>query len=92
MTFIRKHNYRLSSICTIPDGDIPISEGLAIETVCADGETWYVICFVKWDECESDCYIDCVGDRLLKVEHGEWELVKELIRAAESLVSIANKE
>lgn len=83
--------YRICKIYNLFEGEREDKYGLAIEKYNSMGGHWYVICFVKWDEHEGDCMIDCIGDRLLEVSPEDWGEVTSLIRTAEDRVRMANQ-
>lgn len=99
MIYIEKENYRIASMCKLDVDDVGtriinvgMEDGLAIEKRCEDKTSWYIICYIIFDEHTGTYCMDCIGNRLTDVPACDWEIVKELIFAAGALVTIANKE
>ena len=86
-----KGNYRLEYIYHIQRGELPASEGLAVEKRADDG-TYYVITFIRYDSKEKSAYFDVVSKRLINVEETEWPDVLELMKIGTRIVepNIAN--
>lgn len=91
MTYLQTQNYRIENITKIPEVVMPASYGLGIEKKCADRDSWYVVCFVKYNEKEGTCYIESVDTRIIDVDCEDFDDVKRLISCAEKIVSTANE-
>lgn len=87
---MRFNNFRITNIYNIVTGNMPIKEGLAIEKKCSDGDSYYVIGFVKWVKNDVE-YEDC-GFRIFDLDLNEFKKYKELVEIAIKLVRTANDE
>lgn len=96
MTVINEENYRIAKIVKIDPKSkkgyklLKTKEGLAIEKRC-DNNSYYVICFVKYNEKEHSCNVECVGDRILDVQDDEYSIFKSLLARASYKVIEANR-
>lgn len=64
----------------------PLMEGLGLEQRAANGESWYVISFIRWDDHEWDIRLEPVGSRLIDaLDISNFENFQWLVRYAKRL-------
>lgn len=88
--YLKFNNFRITNMYNIVTGTTPVKEGLAIEKKCSDGDSYYVIGFVRWVKNDVE-YEDC-GFRTFELESNEFKKYKELVDIAIKLVRTANDE
>ena len=84
-------NYRLEYIYHIQRGELPASEGLAVEKRADDG-SYFVISFIRYDIKEKSAYFDVVSKRLINIAETEWPDVLELMKIGTRIVELENKK
>lgn len=90
MTYLKNDNYRISTIYSLDKGELPLNNGLELAKRCDNSNSWYTLCFIRYDKKEQWCDIEGVGTRLLDVEKDDWECVKQMIETASKLIITAN--
>ena len=84
-------NYRLEYIYHIQRGELPASEGLAVEKRADDG-SYFVISFIRYDIKEKSAYFDVVSKRLINIAETEWPDVLELMKIGTRIVELENNK
>lgn len=103
--YARTPHFKLCSIAHLEhnEGDLFIRhrdscEGLAIEKLChnsydkeEDKKSYYVICFIHYNQKDDEAELDSVANRILDLESSEFDEFKAITELGIKIVELENK-
>lgn len=94
MTIISVKNYTITTIYNIITGERLISEGLQVCKKCDNSPTapCYAIVTIQYDQKSGSTSLDFTDNSILNIEDEEFPLFKRLVKIAEEMVSVSNKD